>query len=440
MKLKKIFFTFIVAFVFSQAGSWTSVFASVLPEQLIHASALLGTFNSGGTIQEYQTLGTGISGSTSALNLWVKRTGGSTQATASLWACTSSVYLYSSCSNVTGFINLTLQNNISGGAMETFNFSTPLVFDSTKYYVIQYSHANGSGNQVTMYGSSSDVYPNGQATSLPGVSWGQGSPASVSPVSDFYFSFGNQSVVQSGSYIIPISPTENANTASTTVTLSASYYYDTAPTSLPFYWLPTKVMTSLTRLDVSEPTQYFYSSIVSNVLTTASVTTTLTLNARYGLSWAFVDDSGNLSLITDPYQFGVVGASNLKPGIPAQPDYSAKCSSYTYGMNYLCEMIGWFIIPSEDSLTRWRSLSLQGLFPFSYLYDVGNLYNELFANGGSKEYLVAVDTGAFGTITFISASQINAVPYASTIKTILGYLLWFMTGMFLYRLIHRVHD
>lgn len=100
----------------------------------------------------------------------------------------------------------------------------------------------------------------------------------------------------------------------------------------------------------------------------------------------------------------------------------------------------WAFIPTEESMNQFSTLTLSNSEPFSYVYDIGNAYDELFSNTGSMEYAVSADTDALGTINFISASQISAIPYSSTIKTILGYLLWFFTGMFIYRILLRVHD
>lgn len=95
--------------------------------------------------------------------------------------------------------------------------------------------------------------------------------------------------------------------------------------------------------------------------------------------------------------------------------------------------------PSSESLDQFSTLNLSDREPFSYLYDIGNAYDELYSNSGSREYAVQATT-TIGTFHFISASQINAIPYTSTIKTILGYLLWFFTGMFIYRIVLRVHE
>lgn len=79
------------------------------------------------------------------------------------------------------------------------------------------------------------------------------------------------------------------------------------------------------------------------------------------------------------------------------------------------------------------SASLSSHVPFSYLYDIPNVVGELYANTGSMEYAISVPFQS-STLSLISASQISAVPYASTIKTILGYLIYFFTAMTLYRI------
>jgi len=115
---------------------------------------------------------------------------------------------------------------------------------------------------------------------------------------------------------------------------------------------------------------------------------------------------------------------------------------------YLRNFATWFFYIQPSTLTGYSNLvnfttpgssSLASRLPFAYIYDVGNIFNELFANGGSMEYAVSVPFLG-STINLISASQISAVPYASTIKTILGYLLYFMTAMTLYRYILKVHN
>ena len=242
------------------------------------------------------------------------------------------------------------------------------------------------------------------------------------------------------SSITPSGPLPNANTLTTSVSYSADYYLSTS-SSFPLLYTPTKVEGRFTRLDVSEASHSVFCTItVTDMLQTCSGTITLTSGGRYSLGWAMEDDSGNIALIHDPYQFGVVSATDLPALVVTPPDVvsAASCDTWDFAC-YLKNAFAWAFVPSSDSISQFTSLGLQQAFPFSYLYDFGSLYTQLFSNSGSMQYAVSVPFLGH-TLDLISASQISAVPYASTIKTLLGYLLYFYTGFFLYRLLLKAHD
>ena len=155
----------------------------------------------------------------------------------------------------------------------------------------------------------------------------------------------------------------------------------------------------------------------------------------YAQSVVEVDGSFVPLVSSDVISFTVGVPGSGTGGIPGG---EADCSWY----NMLCwgkQLLSWAFLPSDASLHQFTTLTLEDSLPFSYVYDVGNLFDELFANGGSMEYAVSAST-PLGEIDFISASQISAVPYASTIKTILGYMLYFFTAMTLYRIITRIFN
>jgi len=108
---------------------------------------------------------------------------------------------------------------------------------------------------------------------------------------------------------------------------------------------------------------------------------------------------------------------------------------FCHGKNLLI----WFFGVSPGTLENFSNLTLQNSLPFSYIYDLENVYDELFANGGSMNFEISVDT-AIGEIDLISPTMLSAVPFASTVKTILGYLMYLFTAMTLYHLILRVHS
>ncbi|MFA6251561.1 MAG: hypothetical protein WC603_02970 [Candidatus Paceibacterota bacterium] len=139
----------------------------------------------------------------------------------------------------------------------------------------------------------------------------------------------------------------------------------------------------------------------------------------------------------DLWTFNVINQSGEygTPEVILDTDFyvNDSCGSTDLGCQ-IKNAIKWFYVVSPTTLQSFSNLSLQDSVPFSYIYDVGNLYDELFENGGSAEIDIHVTT-PIGQITFINADMIEGVPYASTIKTILGALLYLFTAMTVYKLV-----
>jgi len=114
-----------------------------------------------------------------------------------------------------------------------------------------------------------------------------------------------------------------------------------------------------------------------------------------------------------------------------------ECST----LDIFCHMrnlFNWAFIPSDDSLQALTSLTLADSAPFSYLYDLPNLYDDLF-NQTSPALGVTVET-SIGDLTLISADLIDNVPFQNEIYLIISAMIYFFTAMTLYRKILRVHD
>lgn len=111
---------------------------------------------------------------------------------------------------------------------------------------------------------------------------------------------------------------------------------------------------------------------------------------------------------------------------------------------YITNAFQYLFIPSSDSVTRFRSLTLASSTPFSYAYDVGNVYNELFNTSTTTVLGITVPFKYYGnsssTITLISASMIESVPYVGFIRTLISWLLWFMFAQLVYYQILKVHN
>jgi len=149
---------------------------------------------------------------------------------------------------------------------------------------------------------------------------------------------------------------------------------------------------------------------------------------------AYVGTEGVDFITSTPYSFDT--GTTTTP-VTTYGTYTCETFDITC---YLVNFATWAFIPTPASLSQFSDLTLEDKFPFSYLYDMSDVFSELFANTGSMSYSVSVNTGSLGTISLISASQINAVPYASTIKTLLGYILYVMTAMTLYHMLLRTHS
>jgi hypothetical protein len=106
------------------------------------------------------------------------------------------------------------------------------------------------------------------------------------------------------------------------------------------------------------------------------------------------------------------------------------------------------IIPCQADFAKWGTLAedMETRLPFSYAYDMVSVGSELFNASSSTSTLgisanIKNPAGSGTTsLVFISASMIEAVPYTGFIKTILGYLIWIMFALFVYRQILKIHN
>lgn len=102
----------------------------------------------------------------------------------------------------------------------------------------------------------------------------------------------------------------------------------------------------------------------------------------------------------------------------------------------------WLFYPSPNSVEQFKSLNtdLQGKFPFAYAYQAPTLVSKLFTSSQTASSTVSVNVNNFGNITFLSASMMSAVPYASTVRTIIGWILWILVIEYIYYRVIRSHD
>jgi len=96
----------------------------------------------------------------------------------------------------------------------------------------------------------------------------------------------------------------------------------------------------------------------------------------------------------------------------------------------------YLFIPSADSVDRFTTISLADYKPFSYVYDMGNLRDDIFDQSTSTLSTFSVAThlgGATGTISILSHSTVTSFPMISLLRTLIAYGLYLSVAYALYR-------
>jgi len=240
------------------------------------------------------------------------------------------------------------------------------------------------------------------------------------------------------SHISNITPSYNSTTSSTSVTFSANYYVNFTDGSWPLGTNPPTGMCldviPLGAQDASavhqcEPLSGFTLNALTRFNSTA-VTLPTGTNWQYTFSFYTFDGTTGV-LPSPPTQFWVV-TNNAGSTTAGSCGITSLGTCITNALSYL-------FTPSTSSVAQFRTLTLSRTFPFSYLYDVPVLYSELFVNTGSMDMTITVPFSTFGNITLLSPALVSAVPFTSTIKTVVGYMIWFFTAMFIFNQVKRSH-
>jgi hypothetical protein len=91
-------------------------------------------------------------------------------------------------------------------------------------------------------------------------------------------------------------------------------------------------------------------------------------------------------------------------------------------------------VPSGENLNELEDFnsSLEGTFPFAYAYDMTDTLNTLYNSPQTATTTVSVPF-LDDELILLSEDLLSTVPFASTIKTIIGALLWLFLAMTFYR-------
>lgn len=99
-------------------------------------------------------------------------------------------------------------------------------------------------------------------------------------------------------------------------------------------------------------------------------------------------------------------------------------------------------VPSDASLDNFNLVyeSMKTKVPFVYAFQAGTILTGMYTGSGSTTLPTISYTTGIGTITFISEAQLAAIPYVSLLRSLIGYGLWIMLFVALYRKTLTIHD
>jgi len=104
----------------------------------------------------------------------------------------------------------------------------------------------------------------------------------------------------------------------------------------------------------------------------------------------------------------------------------------------------WLFYPTQSSLQQFDSLTLADRSPFAYAYDIGTLRTELFDSTQTASSTIGAEFPWFGGTTkewtFLSAAMLSAVPFSSTIRLFVGWILILFMAEHIYRKILTSHN
>jgi len=97
--------------------------------------------------------------------------------------------------------------------------------------------------------------------------------------------------------------------------------------------------------------------------------------------------------------------------------------------------------PSTESINTLTGTynSLSTKIPFVYANQLSSLFNSLYNSPDLASSTISIDILG-GTLTLLSVSQIQAVPFLSWLRSIIGYIMWVLFAFLLYRRTLRVFN
>lgn len=252
--------------------------------------------------------------------------------------------------------------------------------------------------------------------------------------------------------VISLNPNATT-TASTTVSLTGSYYNNDSDDEV--------VSATLNVTNRQPPYASYQWTFPTNASGVNSISTSTTLVAGdYSsiLTLNFASSSSpSIETITLSYMiasFSVIEQveaqyfsfatsttlAQLKTDCSLETDVLPRITCYI--VDRFNGLLQYLFVPSPQTVNLFSSLNTQlsTRFPFAYVYDMNEMRTELFSATQTATTTVGVNVNHFGQITFLSKPLLESVPYATTVRTIIGYLMWLMAVEYIYLRVLKSHD
>jgi len=143
--------------------------------------------------------------------------------------------------------------------------------------------------------------------------------------------------------------------------------------------------------------------------------------------------TGSTTVVTSPTYSIRISDSLISDD--ASTENQVNCDS-TSGIGWaICSTAVLLFIPSDASINRFTDVydTLSTKFPFAYLTDFRDSITSIYTGSTTASLGLTVPFGDVGDITLISADLVSDVPFTSTIRTILGALIWLMLASQIWR-------
>jgi len=419
--------------------------ANILSSQLGSSA----TLSNGTNYTFYQDLGTGLNGEPVYVDFYTIDyvAGGTETITIEWYECTTTAYRTSynpasegTCTAIStgnGWDNSTENipdNNTKTLITVTNSATTPFSFDPTKYYVMAFVQGGGALD-IKIYGANTDLYTEGNGFAYTTHQ------ADMGNVIDFYFSVSDEETLQTGTLLNWVridTPTTNQNFSNFNINFSGEYNYGTGLTEYTYDSIG-YVITNIGDMTIIEDTD----TIVEDTNTNFSFNYTLTNNKSYSF-YAYYFDSLDLTkpfFYSEKRYFSLGDGGGIVGGDASIPPEENCAQDFGFTGAVICafkNILNWAFLPSDASLQSFSDLTLENTFPFSYLYDVTNLYDEAFG-GTATDFELTIPFGE-SEITIISTDMLEAISFQSLVRTIMGAIMIFMTAMLIYKRVMRIHD